>query len=952
MKSRTLAGLFFVLSLSPLSCGDDSSGTGPGVATGNDASAGDVDSPDALPGDSQPPQDSQPDGPTCGDGDLGPGETCDGDCPTSCDDGDGCTEDVLTGSALLCNVVCKNTVTITTCVSGDGCCAAGCTRTTDSDCPYHVDSTEGDDANDGLTPQTAWKTVAKVNATAFVPGDSIAFKRGGLWRESLRITSKGTKDKPIIFRSYGAAAAKPVISPTRVATQWTPAQDSMYVADLEVPTNQVVVDGVRLAIAHHPNTGYFYIDADEPEGNKASFEDSELAAFTKEQLVGADIDIRAVRWAYDQRTVADLVGQRVTLDAAIKDWGSFHENTGYLLSNKLWMLDSPGEWFYDAAAKKLYVRLADDSNPASHAVEVSEGEFGIRAEQAVGIVLNGLEVRHPSRYGIQLTSPSDSQVKNCTVLGSGGVGLLVDWPPAGAVVDVLDNIVRHSALQGLVLSADTAQTQKLSVRRNQVFDTMRAFPVVGRTGVYPSGSAIGVHGGGHTLQGNTVRSAGYNGFFIGGKAHVVEQNLIEQCCLLLDDCGGIYLGGDSHVVRSNILRDMIGNAEGVPAFFTTKGTAAQGIYPDDRSHDIVIEGNTVVNADLGYQIHNSYANRIRNNTSYGCRERAIWFSEDEVVNIPGFVHDNITEDNIFFPSPGAVALGEGGWLGVINFGSFERNRYWHAKGELPIFQSLRIEGQYEQHEFTLQQWRDATGYDLLSKDIAETYVVEPTTGKPKGTSELISNGTFDSATTGWSGWPAAVALSWAADCGLTGGCLRFVATPPSAGALVSSSSFAVTQGTGYQVRFSARANANDNLTVVVRRNGDPWDHVGLWASAAVGDSRTDFVFVFAATSSATVRLDFGWNATTQFSVDDVSVREVDIFSNDPADDSRILLNPSDTELSVELQGVQYCDVDNEVVAGTAVLPAHSSKILLSCFCNKDYQCNNKETSATCPQDCP
>jgi hypothetical protein len=957
MKRRTLVGLVFVLSwaVTPLSCGDDSSSAAPGAGAspGNDAAAGDANSPDAADNDGTSPSDAQPDGPTCGDGVVGPGETCDQNCPTSCDDGDGCTEDVLTGSAQLCNAVCKNTVTITSCTSGDGCCAQGCTRTTDSDCPYYVDATTGNDAKDGLTPETAWKTLAKVNATTFVPGDSVALKRGELWHEALVLKSAGTKDKPIVVRAYGAGNAKPIISPTRVLAQWTSAQASMYVADLDVPTNQVFVDGVRLAIAHHPNKGYLYIDADEPADNKTSFEDSELTAFTKDQLVGADIDIRAVRWAYDETTVADVVGQRITLATGIKDWGELHKNTGYLLSNKLWMLDSPGEWFYDAAAKKLYVRLADDSDPGSHSVEASVGETGILAENAVGIVVNGLEVRYASRYGVRLTAPSDSQVVNCSVLASGAVGIVVDWPPNGATVEVLDNIVRQSAFTGLVLSADGDQTQKISARRNQIFDTMPAFPLVGRTDSSPSGNAVTVYGGGNTLQGNIIRSAGYDCSFIGGAANVVEQNTFEQCCLLLDDCGGIYMNGHSHVVRGNLVRDSIGNAEGVPEFFTNKGTAAQGIYADDRTHDIVIEDNTVVNADLGYQIHNSYADKISNNTSYACREHAIWFSEDGIVNVPGFVHDNVTTDNIFFPSPGADALGEGGWLGVINFGSFESNRYWHSKGQLPIYQSLLVGGQYEEHKYTLQQWRDATGYDLLSKDLANAYVVEPTTGKPKGTPDLISNGTFDAATTGWSGWPAAVTVTWAADCGLTGSCLRFVANPPSDGSLLSSNTFSVTEGTGYQVRFSALGSASDTLTAVVRRAGDPWDSMGLVASAPVTGSRTDFVFVFVATQSATARLDLGFSSSgTQFSLDDVSVREVDVFKNDPADDSRILLNPTGEQLSVDLQGVQYCDVDNAVVAGPAVLPPYSSKILLSCFCNRDYQCNNKETVASCPQDCP
>jgi hypothetical protein len=72
---------------------------------------------------------------SCGNGTVEQGETCDppSSCPTSCDDGESCTEDKLVGSAAACSAVCSNTP-ITVCKDGDGCCPAGCGVTTDSDC--------------------------------------------------------------------------------------------------------------------------------------------------------------------------------------------------------------------------------------------------------------------------------------------------------------------------------------------------------------------------------------------------------------------------------------------------------------------------------------------------------------------------------------------------------------------------------------------------------------------------------------------------------------------------------------------------------------------------------------------------------------------------------------------------------------------------------------------------
>ncbi len=65
-----------------------------------------------------------------------PGETCDGDCPTSCDDSDACTLDAMTGSAANCNVACTHSQVVT-CRNNDGCCPAGCTPANDADCTSH-----------------------------------------------------------------------------------------------------------------------------------------------------------------------------------------------------------------------------------------------------------------------------------------------------------------------------------------------------------------------------------------------------------------------------------------------------------------------------------------------------------------------------------------------------------------------------------------------------------------------------------------------------------------------------------------------------------------------------------------------------------------------------------------------------------------------------------------------
>ncbi|MFH2005589.1 MAG: hypothetical protein ABI333_03270 [bacterium] len=126
--------------------------------------------------------------PGCGDGIVNGGETCDGNCPATCDDGDPCTEDRKFGSANTCDVTCSNQP-INDCGGGDGCCPNGCSASNDSDCSASCGNGTVDPGEtcDGGCPTSC--TATSECETAYLTGSAASCTAACVYQEILSCNS-------------------------------------------------------------------------------------------------------------------------------------------------------------------------------------------------------------------------------------------------------------------------------------------------------------------------------------------------------------------------------------------------------------------------------------------------------------------------------------------------------------------------------------------------------------------------------------------------------------------------------------------------------------------------------------------------------------------------------------------------------------------------------------------
>ncbi len=68
---------------------------------------------------------------------------------------------------------------------------------------YYVDCAQGDDANSGVQPGGAWRSLTRANVADLQPGGRLLLKRGCAWTGPLVATWSGTAFAPILIGSYG-----------------------------------------------------------------------------------------------------------------------------------------------------------------------------------------------------------------------------------------------------------------------------------------------------------------------------------------------------------------------------------------------------------------------------------------------------------------------------------------------------------------------------------------------------------------------------------------------------------------------------------------------------------------------------------------------------------------------------------------------------------------------------
>jgi parallel beta-helix repeat protein len=376
---------------------------------------------------------------------------------------------------------------------------------------YFVDASYGDDANDGLSQSTAWKSLARVNAWSFLPGDQILLRAGEVWREELILSSSGTLDNPIVLGTYGEGA-KPIISAGALLdgpNSWEPG-----LADTERPGGATPVN---VWYAEVENTANVLLFGRSLGTRVAALSDLVAAG---EWYAGEDV-------VYVYATVdPDLAPAGSTIEVSQRDYAIVNQQSNIVIQS-------------------IQVELANlSANLFNWTDRGNQQNIHVRDVDSLYSAQDGIFFGNASAVG----HTSDVTVENCQVSYSGSSGINIQTGCDRVIVK--ENFVEFATLSnveyqaGIHVWGNTTSNANLQIINNEVSHC--------RLSTKPWASGNGIHvdevapGGTVLIDGNTIHDNDGIGIFIEHSANVIArsnmlQNNGEDGILVFRECTGVRL---------------------------------------------------------------------------------------------------------------------------------------------------------------------------------------------------------------------------------------------------------------------------------------------------------------------------------------------------------------------------------------------------------------------------
>ncbi len=501
------------------------------------------------------------------------------------------------------------------------------------DVRFHV-SPSGDDAADGKSSASAFRTIARArDAARGHAGTAFISLAGGTYElaETLVFTSQ---DRDLVFESE--SGARPVISAGRRIGGWSVGPDGWWRTKVALGEKfaQLYVNGQRRVRPFLPRKGYYYAEkgyAPDPVTGQTRFV-ARKGHFPEGDNPGLEVCMFNV-WTMSRSHVRSFDPESRVVSLALpngkRDFDTIGPSRWYRYDNVKSALGEPGDWYLDERSGELVYVPMPGETPANCEVIAARHQHVVTFSCSTNIVWRGVTFAY-ANYGVgtngnyfgqaasgqpaavQAERSKGIRLERCAIVHTGAYGAAFIWGSRDCAVIGCE--LRDLGAGGIKIGDGRLLDggKKAFVRNCKVSDCL--ISEGGR--VDPAGVGVWIgHSVSNVVAHNTIHDMYYSGISAGwnwGFAETARDNILEWNHIydigrhVLSDMGGIYLLGrqPGTVERFNHIHHV-----------TSARNCAFGVYFDSGTSLVTVTNNVVHDCeDTNFFLAAiSASNRVENN---------------------------------------------------------------------------------------------------------------------------------------------------------------------------------------------------------------------------------------------------------------------------------------------------------------------------------------------------
>lgn len=380
--------------------------------------------------------------------------------------------------------------------------------------------------------------------------------------------------------------------------------------------SELFFNGDRMTVARWPNTDFTRIseslDADAPDDGHGKrlgrlpfgfrYEGDRPAQWKPDENVWVH-GYWSWDWAdsYERITRLDSKTREIQTAPPHGTYG-FRKGQRYHFLNVLEELDTPGEYYLDAKADRIYFWPPTASKTAEVFLsQLDTPVFHIRDARA--LTLDGFHVEATRGTALRIDGGAEVTLTNTRLKNIGNVGVIIE---GGRKHTISRCEIAHTGDSAIEVTGGDRAT--LTAAHHEISDC--DIHHMGQW-VRTYNPAAKVNGVGIRVAHNHIHDAPHAGIILTGNEHLLEFNNIHHLAMETGDVGAIYIGRDyterGNVIRHNYIHELGGF-----------GFGSMAVYLDDCSSGTTVYGNIFYKLKFGAFVGGGRDNIINNNVFVAC----------------------------------------------------------------------------------------------------------------------------------------------------------------------------------------------------------------------------------------------------------------------------------------------------------------------------------------------